>query len=208
MGFLLRLRHIASLHASCVEISGRGIALCGEAGFGKSTTAAALALRGFPVLSEDIVPVIFESNEFLVVPGYPRICLWPDSVSNLLGSAQALPLLTPVWEKRFLALDGTRATFSSQELPLGAIYLFTHRSRLEGAPLIQPMSAREALLHLVQNTYMNWLLDRQQRAVEFEFLAQLVQKVPVRRIIPHSDPHKISDLCHLIVSDAQTLLKS
>ncbi len=207
LGFLLRLRHITPLHASCVEISGWGVALCGDAGLGKSTTAAALALRGLPVLSEDIVPVKPVANGFHVVPGYPRICLWPDSVSNLLGSAQALPLLTPVWEKRYLALDGNRAKFSAEELPLGAIYLFGHRSGEMSAPSIQHMSPREALLDLVQNTYMNWLLDRQQRAVEFEFLAQLVQQVPVRRIIPHSNPQKISDLCHLIVDDAGSVLK-
>jgi hypothetical protein len=207
MGFLLRRRHITSLHASCVEISGRGIALSGDAGFGKSTTAAALALRGFPVLSEDIVPLRSSPDEIRVVPGYPRICLWPDSVANLLGSAQALPQLTPVWEKRFLALDGNRASFSSQELPLGAIYLFAHRSADETAPTVQPMSPREALLDLVQNTYMNWLLDREQRAQEFDFLARLVQLVPIRRIIPHADPKRIPELCHLIVSDAQNTLK-
>jgi hypothetical protein len=208
MGFLLRLRHTTSLHASCVEISGQGIALCGDAGFGKSTTAAALALRGFPVLSEDIVPLKPARQGFLVVPGYPRICLWPDSVANLLGSAQALPLLTPVWEKRFLALDGARAQFSAEALPLGVIYMFAHRSFQESAPLVQAMSAREALLELVQNTYMNWLLDRERRAVEFEFLAQLVQRVPVRRIVPHSDPKKIADLCHLIVNDARAILRT
>ena len=206
MGFLLRLRHITSLHASCVEMAGQGIVLCGEAGFGKSTTAAALALRGLPVLSEDIVPLKASPGGFRAVPGYPRVCLWPDSVSNLLGSTQALPLLTPVWEKRFLALDGTRARFSREELPLGVIYMFGHRSERENAPLIQAMTPREALLDLVQNTYMNWLLGRQQRAVEFEFLAQLVQRVPVRRLVPHIDPKKISDLCYLIVSDAQSLL--
>lgn len=208
MGFVLRLRHITSLHASCVEISGKGVALCGEAGFGKSTTAAALALREFPVVGEDIVPVKPAEDGYVAIPGYPRICLWPDSVATLLGSAQALPLLTPVWEKRFLALDGARARFSGKELPLGVIYMFAHRSVQESAPLLQPMSPREALLELVQNTYMNWLLDRQQRAVEFEFLAQLVQRVPVRRLVPHSDPKKISDLCHLIVTDAQSLLKT
>ncbi len=208
LGFLLRLRHVTSLHASCVEISGHGIVICGEAGLGKSTTAAALALRGFPALSEDIVPLKRTNEGFQAVPGYPRICLWPDAVSNLLGSAQALPLLTPVWEKRFLALDGTRAKFSGQELPLGVIYMLAHRSDLAAAPLVQPISAREALLALVQNTYMNWLLDREQRAVEFEFLAQLVQHVPVRRIVPHSDPKRLSALCQLLVSDAQTLLSS
>ena len=112
----------------------------------------------------------------------------------------------PDLEERFLALDGGRATFSREELPLGAIYILGHRSAEEGAPSIKPMSAREALLDLVKNTYMNWLLDREQRAVEFEFLAKLVQQVPVRRLIPHADPKKISDLCNLLVEDAQSLI--
>jgi hypothetical protein len=207
MGFLLRRRHITSLHASCVEICGKGIALSGDAGFGKSTTAAALALRGVPVLSEDIVPLKETPEGIRVVPGYPRICLWPDAVANLLGTAQALPKLTPVWEKRYLALDGTRARFSGGELPLGAIYMFGPRSGNAGAPSIQPMGPREALLELVQNTYMNWLLDREQRAVEFDALAQLVQVVPIRRIVPHADPKRIGELCNLIVGDAEAMLK-
>lgn len=206
MGFLLRQRHTTSLHASCVQISGQGIAFSGEAGFGKSTTAAALALRGYPVLSEDIVPLKRNAEQFLVVPGYPRICLWPDSVANLLGTAQALPQLTAVWEKRFLALDGTRAKFCAKEIPLGAIYIFAPRLASDDAPSVKPVSPREALLDLVQNTYMNWLLDREMRAVEFDFLAELVKRVPVRRMVPHADAKKIGDLCHLIVSDAQSLL--
>jgi hypothetical protein len=207
MGFLLRRRHITSLHASCVEICGRGVALSGEAGFGKSTTAAALALQGFPVLSEDIVPLKQAEKGVHVVPGYPRVCLWPDAVANLLGTAQALPRLTPVWEKRYLALDGNRAKFSSGELLLGAIYMFGPRSTDDRAPHVEAMSPREALLVLVQNTYMNWLLDREQRAVEFDALAQLVQNIPVRRIVPHTDPKKIGELCNLIVREAEALLR-
>ncbi len=208
MGFLLRQRHLTSLHASCVEISGHGFALSGEAGFGKSTTAAALALRGYPVASEDIVPLKQVAGQINVIPGYPRICLWPDSVANLLDSAEALPQLTAVWEKRYLALDGKRAKFCSRELPLGAVYVFAARSAKEQAPYLVSMSPREALLDLVQNTYMNWLLDREQRAVEFDFLANLVKRVPVRRIIPHADPKKIGELCNLIVDDAQSILRN
>ncbi len=206
MGFLLRKRHVTSLHASCVEICGQGVAFSGDAGFGKSTTAAALALRGYPVLSEDIVPLKLQEEDIRAVPGYPRICLWPDSVVNLLGSAQALPQLTAVWEKRYLALDGNRAKFFGEEIRLGAIYIFGHRSAEDNTPVVQPMSAREALLDLVKNTYMNWLLDREQRALEFDFLSRLVVRVPVRRITPHTDPKKIPELCSLIVSDAQSLL--
>src|SRR6185437_9393951 len=62
--------------------------------------------------------------------------------------------------------------------------------------------AREALLELVQNTYMNWLLDRDQRAAEFEVLCKIVQQVPVRRIIPHADPARLGALCDLILQNA------
>ena len=207
MGFLLRQRHLTSLHASCVEIAGHGFALSGEAGFGKSTTAAALALREVPVVSEDIVPLKQSEGCIHVVPGYPRICLWPDSVANLLGAAHALPQLTPAWDKRYLALDGKRGKFCGRELPLGAIYVFGARTTEEHAPYLKPMSPREALLDLVQNTYMNWMLDREQRAVEFDFLADLVRHVPVLRIIPHADPKKIGDLCNLIVGNAQSIVE-
>jgi hypothetical protein len=73
------------------------------------------------------------------------------------------------------------------------------------SPRIEEISARQALLELVQNTYMNWLLDREQRAAEFQVLSDLVATVPVRRIVPHSDPAKIAALCDLIVADVQSL---
>jgi len=206
LGFILRRRHVTSLHASTVEFFGQAVALSGDAGLGKSTTAAALALRGVPVLSEDISPMQESAGRFHVFPGYPRVCLWPDSVAYLLGSAEALPRLTPVWEKRFLALDGVRARFSPEALPLGLIYLFAPRSEGAGTPCVEEMRPREALLNLVQNTYMNWLLDREQRAVEFDTLSRLVQHVPVRRIVPHKDPGRIASLCELIQKDAAAFL--
>jgi hypothetical protein len=202
MGFLLRLRRRTCLHASAVRIGDCGLALVGDAGFGKSTTAAALALRGMPVCSEDIVPLVEADGRFEISPGYPRVCLWPDSVEMLLGSKDALPLLTPVWDKRYLPLDGKRAKFADENLPLGMIYLFGARSDSESAPRVEELRPKDALLELVQNTYMNWLPDPEQRAREFDVLARLVDVVPVRRIVPHTDPRKIAALCDLIIHDA------
>jgi len=208
MGFLLRRRNVTCLHASGVEIQGRAICFCGDAGFGKSTMAAALALRGLPVLAEDIVALEESGGEFQAVPGYPRVCLWPESVSMLLGRDDALPQLTPVWEKCYLELDGQRAKFSQTKLPMGILYLFAPRSSDHGAPRIEKLSPREALLDLVQNTYMNWVLNREQRANEFDTLCRLVQRVPVRRIVPHAKPEKIAGLCELILQDAPAILSS
>ena len=203
MGFVLRRRSVLALHASAVCIGGQAVALCGESQAGKSTTAAALALRGIPVLCEDITPLIEEDAKVYVEPGYPRVCLWPDAVEKLLGAPDALPRLTPSWEKFFLPLDGGNAKFEEQRRVVNTVYLFAPRVAEADAPRIEHLSAQEAILDLVQNTYMNWLLDRKQRATEFEALSKLVMRVPIRRIVPHADPARISALCELIVADAE-----
>jgi hypothetical protein len=206
MGFVLRLRGTVALHASAVCLHRHAIVLCGESEAGKSTTVAAFALAGSPVLAEDLSPIHPYADGFRVQPGYPRVCLWPDSVAALLGSPDTLPALTPTWEKRFLPLDDHRATFESQPQPLGAIYILTPRTDDSRAPYLEPLTQREALLQLIQNTYMNWLLDRNRRAAELDTLTQVVAHVPVRRVTPHSDPIRLRDLCDLITRDAASLL--
>src|SRR5258708_20504213 len=106
----------------------------------------------------------------------------------MLGREDALPKLAPVWEKRSLELDGQPAKFSGTKLALGILYLFAPRSNEQNVPRVEKLSQREALLELVQNTYMNWVLDRGQRANEFDALCRLVQQVPVRRTVPHAKP--------------------
>jgi hypothetical protein len=203
MGFVLRRRGLTALHASSVCVGGHAIAMSGEGAAGKSTTAGALALRGVPVLCEDISALYEKNGRVWVESGYPRVCLWPDAVQKLLGAPDALPRLTPTWEKCYLALDGTRAKFEAEHRPLGAVYLFGERSDADTAPRIEEMSPREALLGLVQNTYMNWILDRAHRAEEFDVLTRMMAYVPVRRVVAHSDPAKIGRLCELLLSDAE-----
>lgn len=206
MGFLLRQRHVTCLHASGVELHGQGVVFSGDAGYGKSTTAAALALRGVPVIAEDIIPLEATRGRYWAVPGYPRVCLWPDAVAKLVGHAEGLPRLTPTWEKRFLPLDSVRAKFAGEKKPLGLIYLFGERSDEADAPRIEGVTPREALLELVQKTYMNWVLDRERRAEEFDDLCRVVQQVPVRRIVAHTDGARIGALCECIFMDAGKIL--
>jgi hypothetical protein len=203
LGFVLRRRGWLALHASVPAIRGRGIALCGEAGSGKSTTAAALALRGWPILSEDICALAEVEGTSYVLPGYPRVCLWPDSVNLLFQSPEALPLIVPKgWEKRYLPLDGARARFAEQAVPLAAIFLLTLDREADRAPSIEPLSKRHAVLQLVRNTYMNWLLDRWQRASEFDAIVNLVSRVPCYRVTVNRGPARLGELASLIESHA------
>jgi hypothetical protein len=208
MGFILRQRGVTALHASALNFCGHAVLLCGQSQSGKSTLAAALALNGAPVLCEDVAALKYNGNALYVESGYPQVSLWPDAVEFLLGTSDALPRLTPSWEKCFLPLDGKRGEFDSTKRPVGVVYLLAPRIASNDLPRIEPISPSEALLALVQNTYMNWVLDRKQRAIEFEFLSKLVTHIPVRRIVPHSDPARIPALCELIVTDAKNYQQS
>jgi len=203
MGFVLRQRGLTCLHASALTIQGRAIALVGEAGAGKSTTAAALAIRGWPVLCEDVCGLDRADRQFMVRPAYPRVCLWPDSVDFLFSSRDALPLIVNGWEKRFLALDDARARFASSSTPLAAIFLLAGRTDEASAPRLEPLARRDAVLQLVQNTYMNWLLSSEQRAAEFDVLTSLVSATECFRLFPSTDPARLPALVELI--EKQTL---
>jgi len=205
MGYILRKRGVTALHASAFCLADKALVLTGEAGAGKSTAAAALALRGLSVLCEDIAALDENDSRFYVHSGHPRVCLWPESVHMLMGQPDALPLITPNWEKRFLPLDGALALHESTMQPVGAIYILAAR-QAQNAPRVEEVSSREVLLELVQNTYMNWLLDRRQRAAEFELLSRVISQVPARRIIPHRDPAQLGAFCDMLLADAARVL--
>ncbi len=200
LGLVLRLRGVICLHASAVAIEDRSVAFVGSAGAGKSTTAAAFAREGYGVISDDIVALREQTNTFQVLPAYPHLCLWPDSVHMLYGSPEALPRIIPDWEKRRLMLGNREARFESRSLPLGAVYILGER-RPDSAPSAEAVRPQAALLSLVADTYANKILDRDMRAREFEFLSRLVTSVPIRRIRPHSDATRLKELCGVICGD-------
>jgi hypothetical protein len=205
LAFVLRLRGVTCLHASAVVVDGRAIVLFGPAGAGKSTTAAAFALKGYSVLSDDVAVLADLGDRFLVQPGYPRINLWPDSVRTLFGSEDALPRITPTWDKLYLALDQNGRRFQSSPLPLGAIYILGEREAELTAPVIEEVVGSEAIMTLVSNTYVNYLLDRDMRAREFDVLSRLLAGVPVRRVRPTADTSKVFSLCESIAADTTHL---
>jgi hypothetical protein len=201
LGFILRLRGVTCLHASAIAVGGRAIALVGPSGSGKSSTAAAFAQLGYGVLSDDVVPLTDPGDGFIVQPAYPRIRLWPASTASLFGSVDALPRITPGWDKRFLDLNGPRYRFQQSPLPLAAIYLLGERSSDIDQPLIAEINPQAAFISLVAETYTNYLLTPQQRASEFEIVGRLVAEMPIRRVTPCAGFDKLPALCGAIVED-------
>ena len=200
LGLLLRFRGVTCLHASAIAIDDSVIAFVGSEGAGKSTTAAAFACAGYAVVSDDVVALAEREGGFFVSPAYPYVCLWPESVKILYGSADALPPLTPNWEKRRLALGNGDLRFEEAALPLRAIYLLDD---LRGKPgsHIETIAPQEGFLSLVTNSYATNMLDSEMRAKEFKTLSDLISKVPIRRLFTSKGHLPPGDLCQVVLQD-------
>lgn len=204
LGLVLRLRGVTCLHASAIAFGERAVAFVGSEGAGKSTTAAALARKGLVAISDDIVALEERGDRFFVKPAYPYLCLWPESVTSLFGSADALPRFAEGYDKRCLSLERESLAFAAGPLPVACLYILGERAT-EAAPRIESVPSQEAFVTLVANTYATNMLDSTMRAREFEVLGRLMQRVEVRRVRAHSDPARIEELCALLQNDVETI---
>ena len=203
LGFVLRLRGVTCLHASAVSIGDRAVALVGASGAGKSTMAAVFSQLGYAVLSDDVVALSDRGDHFAVQPAYPRIRLWPESVQALFGSEDALPRITPSWDKRFLELSGSYR-FQTDPLPLAGIYFLDDNRSATPESRPEPVSQRTALVDLITNTYTTYLLDAPRRAQEFAHLGRLVKQIACRRLL-RPDVGQIAATCRSIAADCLSL---
>jgi hypothetical protein len=199
LGFLLRARGRLALHASCVRIGDGAVLIAGPPGSGKSTTAAALATRGVPVLSDDLTALdLDERGAPLAWPSFDHLRLWPEGERVVLGEGGRLARITPTWEKRRYPLDGD--AFAAGPLPVRAILAL--RPRRGGRAVVRTLGPSRAVVTLATLTYANYLLDAAMRARELQQLGALVRAVPVRAVTPPIGHENLDALCDAVAGAA------
>jgi hypothetical protein len=197
LSYLLRRRGVLSLHASAVVVNGAAVAFCGFGGAGKSTLAAAFATAGHQVLSDDVVALRERGGTLFVYPANEYLRVWRDSADLLTGDHSRLPLLTPNWEKRAFLITDLGYAVARDPAPLAAVCILDNRQNIDAAPFVEALHPARALLALTPHTSVNYLLDERMRATEFTQLNQLVQGMPVYRVVPHTDPARLAALVAL-----------
>ncbi|WP_261389075.1 HPr kinase/phosphorylase [Qipengyuania aquimaris] len=75
-------RGFAMWHGSAVERDGRAVLLCGDAGAGKSTMAAALVARGAMLVADDLSRIEPARENASIHPSSARIKLWREAVER------------------------------------------------------------------------------------------------------------------------------
>jgi hypothetical protein len=178
LALILHQRGRLILHASAVAVGDKAIVFLGGQGWGKSTLAAALHVRGHKMLADDVTAIQMDSDCPKVLPGFPQFKLWPNAVTALGDNPETLPLLHPDFAKRaFPVASG----FPRGPLPLKHIYVLATGERLK----IESLSPQEALLELIRHSYAarfgSHLLQATGLATHFKQCARLVQNVRLHR---------------------------
>ncbi len=133
-GSLCYQRGLFLIHASAVMVGNEAVLFCAPAKGGKSTMAAELTRRGYPLLSDDLCHLdIPPEGVPMVYPSVPRLKLWSDAVGQLGWNRERLePDQSRAGKFHLVEIANTR----TQTAPVRGIYLLEwgefRTSRLSG----------------------------------------------------------------------------
>jgi hypothetical protein len=154
-GILLHQRERVVLHASAVRVNDKAVLFCGSSGAGKSTIAAALAQRGYPLVIDDVCAVSFASGKPTVYSDGRQLKLWEHAISRLdLAQRRGKRVRTSL--EKFYVDPGE---VFNEPLALGAVYVL-REARPPHMPGIEQPNVVDAMLLLRRNAYRPLLVRR------------------------------------------------
>ena len=173
-----------ALHGSVVATSQGAIIFLGTSGLGKSTLAARLGQRGYPVLSDDCCLIVRVPGGFEVVPSYPGVRLKPDVVAQAFGEGHQGERVAHYSTKR--RVGGRHdLPFSDEPAPLSRIYAIAPIESLHAATAVSivPRTPREAFYDLIDYTFHLDVGFAPRIRETFELAGDLVESHGVRGLV-------------------------
>ena len=210
LGCVLRLRQRICIHASVMEFGGKAFAFVGNKGAGKSTTAAALLQAGARLISDDVAVLNAGSPvDATVYPGYPSVRLFPKILSIFGLDKSNYKQVVSSMDKCYVPLidtnkaldDADNWQFNSQPCQLTTIYTLNARQPDLHRTKIQTLSTQQALISLAPHGYARRILNKNQRAEEFSFMAKLSQRINVKSIDRPDTLERLPQVAEDILAD-------
>jgi hypothetical protein len=181
------------LHASAVGLPSGAVAFVGEKGAGKSTAAGAFLARGYPLLTDDVLPVAGTEGggDVLALPGPAALKLWPESARALGYAPRRLPRLHPAGTKRVLGA----APAETEGRPLRALYVLDVGEALA----VEPVRGHLALVELLRHAYVpRFVPDLGATPAHFARCARVARAVPIFRLRRPPGLEKLPDLVAVV----------
>jgi hypothetical protein len=172
-GILLHQREQIVLHASAVRVSGKAVLFAGSSGAGKSTLAAALAQRGYPLVTDDFCTLgLGTAGAPLVYPDGRQLKLWAQAIDRLDLAQQRGERVRASLEKFYVE----PSEVFTEPLPLGAVYVL-REARPPHQPGIERPNVVDAALLLRRNAYRPLLVRRLGQRANYFHAATVIANV-------------------------------
>jgi hypothetical protein len=201
----LELQGKPALHASAVVVEHRAAVFLATNSGGKSSLAASLMQAGYPLLTDDILPLERRKGVFLGSSGYPQMRMWPDQAQHFLNHYRDLGIVHPAYSKRRVPVGkGGLGSFYNGLAPLACFYLPERRDPNGWGTKtnIIPVPRTESLIALVRHSFVALTVEALRlQPQRLKFFAPLVAQVPVRRIIYPEGYEHLSAVRQSILND-------
>jgi hypothetical protein len=164
------------LHGSAIAIAGRALLLLGRAATGKSMLAAALALRGHAVLSDEVAVLAGG----LCRPAGGALSLADDALALLGIDGAALPRYDNFSLPKTLWRGGPSA--ETRPYPIGAVICLV-KGEADAAATWQALDQEAAVAAILNQTYWRGMLEVGETAANARrAAASLAQAVPIHQL--------------------------
>jgi hypothetical protein len=189
------------LHATAVLTDAGAVAFVGESGFGKSTLGALFVRDGFRLVTDDMLVLTPAPAAYLAHAGPPRLKLYRPIASRIFGDSDRGVPMNSVTEKIIIPLDEGQTLRDCTSLR--AVYLICrpderHRGR---RPVIRRLSPARAFPRILAATAGHYPFERERLTRQFEFVTQLVARVPIKTLSYPRDENNMNRLRDAVLAD-------
>ncbi|MBN2480764.1 MAG: hypothetical protein JXB19_03420 [Bacteroidales bacterium] len=174
LGALLHQRRMLPLHASTVIYHDKGLLFAGMSGSGKSTLAAALVHDEATLVADDISVIDFTGSSPGVLPAFPSIKLWEDSLKHLNISFEMLQPVRDELKKFYLPVE----QFSRKPVKIDHLFILTSHNRFDFE--VKKLQGVDKFRVLKKHTYLfRGIPKTGLEQNHFRLVNQLAEQVPV-----------------------------
>jgi hypothetical protein len=194
LAILLHQRGLLVLHSSVLARDSRAIAILGDCGAGKSTTAFLLCQRGWQLVADDQAVVGWQDGKPLVYPGRPILRMDRETKTWLEASSRRE--CGECGGKTFVRPSHA----AMEEIALSHLYVLTDAEQVRSVPL----SPQEGFASLIRHSFVGSLLTSSHSKTRlFDQCAALAQESPVRRLERPRSLAMLPDLARAIHDDIE-----
>ena len=186
---LLQQRGMATLHAAAVQTEAGAVLLLGRSGDGKSSLAAALVERGYPLVADDVTAVVLNGSSPTVLPGFATLRLWKQTLDEMRMAHRAGARVRGTLEKFWVPTPRS----CGEPLPVSAAFVLTPGN---GPDIrIESLSPGDAFEMMARHAHRRRVMDAMgQRQAHFHAATAIARDVPVMRATRPVHPFLLEEL--------------